>query len=175
MGIADTCLTVTTSKTCLPQIHINCGPGVPVGLRNKCRTKSEVISKPGITMIIAVGFKNAGLIGKQLASSVFGKASMRTLEYRVKVSSQEAMSCTRRRVGWLFTDLGRIITERSASIDSVKQSSGSNSLGERLMHINKLTPYNTVLYATWHHRERRQRQLVWSCQGTRIHARSHWW
>ena len=71
MGIADTCLTVTTSKTCLPQIHINCGPGVLVGLRNNCLAKLEVISKPGITMIIAVGLKNAGLIGRQLASLVW--------------------------------------------------------------------------------------------------------
>ena len=37
---------------------------------------------------------------------------MNTLEYRVEVSSQEAMSCTRRRVGWLLADLGRINTER---------------------------------------------------------------
>ena len=51
---------------------------------------------------------------------------MKTLKYRVKVSSQEAMSCTRRRVGWLLADLGRITTERSAPIDNIKQSSGSN-------------------------------------------------
>ena len=42
-----------------------------MGLRNICLAKSGVISKPGITMIIAVGLKNAGLIGKQLASSVW--------------------------------------------------------------------------------------------------------
>ena len=71
MGIADTCLTATTAKTCLPQIHINCGPGVLVGLCNKCLAKSGVISKPGINMILVVGLKNAGLIGKQLASLVW--------------------------------------------------------------------------------------------------------
>ena len=71
MGIADTCLTVTTSKTWLPQIRINCGPVVLVGLRNKCLAKSVGLSKPGITMIIAVGLKNVGLIGRQLGSSVW--------------------------------------------------------------------------------------------------------
>ena len=71
MDIADTCLTAMTSKTCLPQIRINCGPGVLVGLRNNCLAKSEAVSKPGITMINAVGLKNAGMIGKQLASSVW--------------------------------------------------------------------------------------------------------
>ena len=67
----DSCLTAANSKTCLPQIHINCGPGVLVGLCSKCLAKSEVISKPCISIIIVVGLKNAGLIGKQLASSVW--------------------------------------------------------------------------------------------------------
>ena len=42
-----------------------------MGLCNKCLAKSGVISKPCITMILVVGLKNAGLIGKQLASSVW--------------------------------------------------------------------------------------------------------
>ena len=67
----DTCLTTVTSKTCLPQIHINCGPGVIVELCSKCLAQLEVISKPSISIKIVVGLKNAGLIGKQLASSVW--------------------------------------------------------------------------------------------------------
>ena len=42
-------------------------------------------------MIIVVGLKNAGLIGKQLASLVW-QGVHEDPEYRVKVSSQEAMS-----------------------------------------------------------------------------------
>ena len=67
----DTCLTVATRKTCLPQIHINCVPGVLMGLCSKCLSKSEVIRKQGISMIIVFGLKNAVQIGKQLASSVW--------------------------------------------------------------------------------------------------------
>ena len=51
---------------------------------------------------------------------------MRILEYRVKVSSQEAMSCTRQRVTWLLADLGWIKTECPAPIDNINQSSGCN-------------------------------------------------
>ena len=42
-----------------------------MGLCNKCLAKSEVISKPCITMMLVVGLKNAVLIGKQHASSVW--------------------------------------------------------------------------------------------------------
>ena len=41
----DTCLTAATSKTCLTHIHINCGPGVLLGLCSKCLAKSEVIKQ----------------------------------------------------------------------------------------------------------------------------------
>ena len=64
-------------------------------LRNKCLAKSGVITKPGITMIIVVGLKNAGLKGKRLASSVWQGIHEDPEIYRVKVSSQEAMSFIR--------------------------------------------------------------------------------
>ena len=51
---------------------------------------------------------------------------MRIFEYRVKVSNQEVMSCTRQLVTWMLADLGRINTERPEPIDNIKQSSGCN-------------------------------------------------
>ena len=41
-----------------------------MGPCNKCLAKSGGISKPCITMMLVVGLKNAGLIGKQLVRSV---------------------------------------------------------------------------------------------------------
>ena len=42
-----------------------------MGLCNKCLAKSGGINKPCITMMLVVGLKNAGLIGKQLVRSVW--------------------------------------------------------------------------------------------------------
>ena len=72
----------------------------------------------------------------------------------------------------ILADLGRINTERLASTDNIKQSSGSNMSRSGSDSCNS---YDTVPYARWHHRERRRKQLAWSCQGQGIHARNHWW